>query len=155
MSIRKKSATWCGIINVSIAYQSRRWQALWSARGATISPLIWSTKNESGASRMHRLYFTWEKFLAGNFSFARAVCRFFFVACGRNASTCSARNASKSGRHGVTRDFLLLLKLYHLCRIPVLSHDNVKCTHRLSLSFLREKYKQSSFRNIIRLFLLL
>lgn len=75
----KKSATWCGIINVSIAYQSRKWQVLWSARGATISPLIWSTKNESGASRMHRLYFTWEKFLAGNFSFARAVCRFFFL----------------------------------------------------------------------------
>lgn len=35
---------------------------------------------------------------------------------------------------------------------PRLSHDNVKCTHRLSLSSLREKYKQSSFRNIIRLF---
>jgi len=47
---------------------------------------------------------------------------------GETASTCSARNALKSGRHDVTRDFLLSSNIYtrsYPC-------DNAKCTHRLT-----------------------
>lgn len=73
------SWTWRGIINVPSRID-RANNAPWEAREESdnfSSYLI--GKNESGASYMHRLCFTREKFFAGNFSFARAFrCLFFF-----------------------------------------------------------------------------
>jgi len=96
-----------------------------------------------------------KKFPAGNFSFARVVRRrclslslslsLFFLSC-----RSWERNATKSGRHGITHDLLLPFSSHNLCGIFLLSRDNAKCTRRLSCAYARGK-RQSSFHDAITL----
>lgn len=131
----KNSSMWHIIINISIMYQSCKRQISGRAKRATISLLIWSTKNESGASCMHIIRVLSEKNSSPEISLSVAFVYplpFFSLSlCGRNHDDVLSEKRLEIGttRRDATRDFLLLSSIIYARSYP---NDNAKCIHRLT-----------------------
>lgn len=150
--LAKNSATWCGIINVSIAYQSRRWQVSGSTREATISPLIWSTRKWIWSIAYASLVFYLGKILRRKFLFrSHLFVVLFFCRVWEKRVDVLGEKRLEIGTTRRNAWFSSPSQAPPFMQILVLSRDNVKCTHRLNLSSTGEIQAKLS-QYIIRLF---